>query len=102
MMASSSNRLIAEMSPGSRPRHAIEDRAYEAHRPGHRPLVLNWFRAKGQLSSGVVEGVNAKARLVARKPYGFQTYHGLEVTCIIHLAPCPSQASPTDFPWMLI
>ena len=24
----------------------------------HRPLLLNWFRAKGQLSSGVVEGFN--------------------------------------------
>jgi Transposase len=98
MMASSSNRLSAEMSPGSRPRHASEDRAYEARRRGHRPLVLNWLRAKGQLSSGVVEGFNAKAKLATRKPYGFQTDHGLEVTCIIHLAPRPSQASPSDFP----
>jgi hypothetical protein len=23
----------------------------------HRDLILNWFRAKGQLSSGVVEGL---------------------------------------------
>jgi hypothetical protein len=66
MMASSSNRLIAETSPGSRPRHAIEDRAYEARRPGHRPFVLNWFRAKRQLSSGVVEGFKAKAELAVR------------------------------------
>jgi transposase len=46
---------------------------------GHRPLILNWFRAKGQLSSGVVEGFNAKAKLTTRKAYGFRTYHGLEV-----------------------
>ena len=35
--------------------------------------------AKGQLSSGVVEGFNAKAKLTTRKAYGFRTYHGLEV-----------------------
>lgn len=46
---------------------------------GHRPLILNWFRAKGQLSSGVVEGFNAKAKLTTRKAYDFRTYHGLEV-----------------------
>ena len=27
----------------------------------HRALVLNWFRAKGQFSSGIVEGFNGKA-----------------------------------------
>ena len=29
----------------------------------HQALLLNWFRAKGQLSSGVVEGFNTKAKL---------------------------------------
>jgi len=33
---------------------------------GHRLLILNWFLAKGQLSSGVVEGFNAKAKLNTR------------------------------------
>ena len=33
----------------------------------HRPLLLNWFRAKGQMSSGVVEGFNTKAKLTTRK-----------------------------------
>jgi len=28
----------------------------------HRELILNWFRAQGQLSSGVVEGFNTKAK----------------------------------------
>jgi hypothetical protein len=40
---------------------------------GHRPLILDWFRAKGQLSSGMVEGFNGKAKLTARKAYGFRT-----------------------------
>ena len=38
----------------------------------HKPLILNWFRAKGELSSGVVEGLNLKAKLTARKSYGFK------------------------------
>ena len=27
---------------------------------GHRELILNWFRAKGTISAGVVEGLNNK------------------------------------------
>lgn len=46
---------------------------------GHRPLLLNWFRAKGQISSGVVEGFNNKAKLTTRKAYGFRTYHAAEI-----------------------
>jgi len=41
----------------------------------HRPLLLNWFRAKKQFSSGIVEGFNTKAKLTTRKAYGFRTYH---------------------------
>jgi len=49
----------------------------------HRALLLNWFRAKGQLSSGVVEGFNAKAKLTSRKSFGFRTFHGAE-TALYH------------------
>ena len=49
----------------------------------HQPLLLNWFRAKGQLSSGVVEGFNTKAKLTTRKSFGFRTYHGVE-TALYH------------------
>ena len=45
----------------------------------HRPLLLNCFRAKGQLSSGVVEGFNDKAKLTTRKAYGFRTYRATEI-----------------------
>jgi hypothetical protein len=34
---------------------------------GHRALILNYFRAKKQLSSGVVEGLNNKAKVTIRK-----------------------------------
>jgi transposase len=39
----------------------------------HRPLLLNWFIAKGTISSGVVEGLNNKVKLVSRKAYGFKS-----------------------------
>lgn len=45
----------------------------------HRPLLLNWFRAKGAISAGTVEGFNNKAKLTLRKAYGFRTYRGMEV-----------------------
>jgi transposase len=43
-----------------------------------RGLVLNYFRAQKLLSSGVVEGLNNKAKVTMRKSYGFRTFHVLE------------------------
>ncbi len=33
----------------------------------HRELLLNWFRARGEISNGSVEGLNNKAKLAMRK-----------------------------------
>lgn len=55
----------------------------------HRALLLNWFRAKGQLSSGVVEGFNAKAKLTSRKSFGFRTFHGAEIALYHALGALP-------------
>lgn len=55
----------------------------------HRLLLLNWFRAKGQLSSGVVEGFNGKAKLTSRKAFGFRTYHGNEIALYHALGALP-------------
>src|SRR5437763_3431013 len=44
----------------------------------HRELILNYFRAQKLLSSGVVEGLNNKAKAM-RKSYGFRTFRGLEL-----------------------
>jgi transposase len=43
----------------------------------HRELLLNYFRAKKQISGDVVEGMNNKAKLTMRKSYGFRIalYH---------------------------
>jgi transposase len=38
----------------------------------HRELILNYFRAQELLSSGVVEGLNNKAKVTMRKSYGFR------------------------------
>ena len=38
----------------------------------HRELILNYFRARKEYSSGVVEGLNNKAKLTTRKHYGFR------------------------------
>lgn len=38
----------------------------------HRDLILNYFRAKKEYSSGVVEGLNTKVKLVTRKAYGYR------------------------------
>lgn len=45
----------------------------------HKPLILNWFRAKGRLSSGAVEGLNLKAKLTIRKAYGFKSLKCLQI-----------------------
>lgn len=49
----------------------------------HRDLILNWFRARGTVSAGAVEGLNNKAKLTTRKAYGFRTYEGIE-TALYH------------------
>lgn len=46
----------------------------------HRELLLNYFRAKKQFSSGIVEGLNNKAKVTMRKAYGFRTFKALEIS----------------------
>jgi transposase len=55
----------------------------------HRPLILNYFRAKKQISSGVVEGLNNKAKLTMRKSYGFRTFRVLEIALYHTLGKLP-------------
>ena len=55
----------------------------------HEELILNWFRAKGMMSSGVVEGLNLNVKLSMRKAYGFRTYEGVEVALYHRLGKLP-------------
>lgn len=54
-----------------------------------RELLLNWFRADGQLSSGVVEGFNNKLKLITRKSYGFRTQEAYETSLYHNLGALP-------------
>ncbi len=55
----------------------------------HKPMILNWFKAKGQLSSGAIEGMNLKAKLTMRKAYGFKTLKCLEIALYHTLGKLP-------------
>lgn len=56
----------------------------------HRTLLLNWHRAKGQFSSGVVEGFNNRAKLTTRKAYGFRTFKGEKIALYHALGDLPT------------
>ena len=55
----------------------------------HRELILNYFRARKKLSSGVVEGLNNKAKLTMRKAYGFRTFRITEIALYHTLGKLP-------------
>ena len=55
----------------------------------HKPLILNWFRAKKAYSSGIVEGLNTKIKLTTRKSYGFRTYRCAEIALYHALGKLP-------------
>jgi transposase len=60
----------------------------------HEKLILNWFRAKGEISSGAVEGLNNKIRVVTRRSYGFRTYDAMEMALYHTLGRLPE---PDEF-----
>ncbi|MCD4728853.1 MAG: transposase [Pirellulales bacterium] len=49
----------------------------------HRSLILNWFHARGFVSSGTVEGLNNKCKLTMKKSYGFRMYETIK-TALFH------------------
>jgi transposase len=55
----------------------------------HEPLILNWFKAKKQFSSGVIEGLNRKVNLITRRAYGFRTFDVLQVVLMHNLGELP-------------
>jgi transposase len=54
----------------------------------HRPLLLNWFKAK-HISAGAVEGLNNKAKVTMRKSYGFRSFRIAELALYHSLADLP-------------
>ncbi len=63
----------------------------------HEELLLNWFRAKGELSSAAVEGLNNKIRVITRRSYGFRTFKAMEMALYHTLGRLPEPESTHRF-----
>ena len=56
----------------------------------HHDLLMNWFETQGNISAGIVEGFNNKAKLTTRKAYGFRSYTAAETALYHALAKLPA------------
>jgi transposase len=63
----------------------------------HRELLLNWFKAKKEISSGVVEGLNTNVKLALRKARGFKSYEVAETALYHELGRLPEPKSTHSF-----
>ena len=58
---------------------------------------MNSINAKGELSSGAVEGLNNKIRVVTRRSLGFRTYKAMEMAMFHTLGRLPEPESTHKF-----
>ncbi len=63
----------------------------------HRELLLNYFKARKQFSSGVIEGLNNKAKVTMRRSYGFRTFRVLELALYHSLGKLPEPTLTHEF-----
>jgi len=63
----------------------------------HRELILNWFRARAEISAGAVEALNNKIRVVTRRSYGFRTYRAMELALYHNLGRLPEPPCTNRF-----
>jgi transposase len=63
----------------------------------HRELILNYFHARKQFSSGIVEGLNNKAKVTMRKAYGFRTFRTTEIALYHALGNLPEPPTTHTF-----
>jgi len=63
----------------------------------HRELLLNYFKARKAYSSGVIEGLNNKAKVTMRKSYGFRTFRILELALYHSLGKLPEPELTHEF-----
>jgi transposase len=63
----------------------------------HREPLLNYFRARKAFSSGIVEGLNNKAKVTTRKAYGFRTFKMLELALYHVLGKLPEPTLTHSF-----
>jgi transposase len=62
-----------------------------------RERILNYFRAQKLLSSGVVEGLNNKAKVTMRRSYGFRIFRTVELALYHSPGKLPEPESTHDF-----
>ena len=63
----------------------------------HRDLLLNYFCARKAFSSGIIEGLNNKAKVAMRKSYGFRTFKVAELSLLHVLGQLPEPQLTHDF-----
>jgi transposase len=63
----------------------------------HQPLLLNWFKARGEVASGAVEGLHNKLRVVTRRSYRFRSYQVMELALYHNLGRLPEPESTHRF-----
>jgi transposase len=63
----------------------------------HEDLLLNWFRAKGTVSAGSVEGLNYNAKLTMKKAYGYRTLRGVKTALYHRLGALPEPKFAHEF-----
>lgn len=63
----------------------------------HKPLILNWFKAKKLYSSGVVEGLNNKVKVATRKSYGFREFNCMETALYHQIGRLPEPSWTHEF-----
>lgn len=83
-------RRVAFCGPSSRyalPAAADEEGGQDAAQsPG---TLLNWFRPKGQIALGCVEGFNNKGKVTTKRSYGFRSYEVLKIALYHALGDLP-------------
>lgn len=55
----------------------------------HRHLILNWFRARKQISQAVVEAMNGNAKLAIRRARGFRSFWTIKIALFHQLGRLP-------------
>lgn len=63
----------------------------------HEHLILNWFAAKKEFNSGIVEGLNYRIKLTIRKAYGFRTLEAAEIALYHALGRLPEPKLAHEF-----
>ncbi|MEW6743728.1 MAG: transposase [Planctomycetota bacterium] len=63
----------------------------------HRELILNWFRARGEVSAAAVEGLNNKLKVITRRAYGFRTFEATQVVLYHNLGALPEPETTHRF-----